>query len=162
MSKSSRKLWKAYIHFPYDLMKLHTWEAAKFQYQFICTSTLSSPKLTLGTVSLCSFGDSGWSGSGTQCTRPYCRNLHRALLMSRCQLMSSMSFPLDHFHHTFACMNSAMFRTPVANGVCEFWNDTDVKGKTTCALMCKQQQLRSPTWTEKQKGKMKTVHWTAD
>lgn len=26
MSKSSTKLWKAYIHFPYDLMKLHTFE----------------------------------------------------------------------------------------------------------------------------------------
>lgn len=52
MSKSSRKLWKAYIHFPYDLMKLHTWEVAKFQYQFICMSTLCSPKLTLDTVPL--------------------------------------------------------------------------------------------------------------
>lgn len=26
MSKNSRKLWKAYIHFPYDLMKLHTFK----------------------------------------------------------------------------------------------------------------------------------------
>lgn len=61
MSESSRKLWKAYIHFPYDLTKRHTWEVAKFQYQFICTSTLSSPKLTLDTVPL-------WSPK-TPCTR---------------------------------------------------------------------------------------------
>lgn len=66
-------------------------------------------------------------------------------------------FPLDHFHRTFAFMNLAMFRTPVANAVCELWNDTEIKGETTSAQMCKQQQqqLRSPTWTEKQKGKMK-------
>jgi hypothetical protein len=31
-------------------MKLHTWQVAKLQYQFICTPTLSSPKLTLDTV----------------------------------------------------------------------------------------------------------------
>lgn len=50
MSKSSRKLWKSIYTLSYDLMKLHTWEVAKFQYQFICTSTFSSPKLTLDTV----------------------------------------------------------------------------------------------------------------
>lgn len=162
MSKSSRKLWKAYIHFPYDLMKLHTWEAAKFQYQFICTSTLSSPKLTLGTVPLCSFGDSGWSGSGTPVYPSILQRSAQSIADEQVSADVINVLSLDHFHHTFACMNSAMFRTPVANGVCEFWNDTEVKGKTTCALMCKQQQLRSPTWTEKQKGKMKTVHWTAD
>lgn len=50
MSKSSRKLWKSIYTLSYDLMKFHTREVAKFQYQFICTSTLSSPKLTLDAV----------------------------------------------------------------------------------------------------------------
>lgn len=95
MSESSRKLWQAYIHFPYDFMTLHVREAANFQYQFICTSTLSSPKITLDTVllwskkkkkSLCtprSFGDNGWSGSGMPGTPvPHCRDLQRGGVMS--------------------------------------------------------------------------------
>lgn len=84
--------------------------------------------------------------------------LHRSAKSSaEVQVLADVinAFSLDHSHHTFAFMSPGMFRTPVANGVCEFWNDTEIKGKTTCALMCKQQQLRSPTWTEKQKGKMK-------
>lgn len=173
MSKSSRKLWKAYIHFPYDLTKRHTWEVAMFQYQFICTPTLSSPKLTLDTVPL-------WSPKNP-CTRHVpsvmvddlalgcqvypCHAILQRSAKSSADVQVSADvinvFSLDHSHPAFAFMNPAMFRTPVANGVCEFWNDTEIKGKTMCALMCKQ-QLRSPTWTEKQKGKMKTVHLTAD
>lgn len=38
-SESSRKLWKAYIHFPYDLIKLHTLEKfVSLGNQFICMS----------------------------------------------------------------------------------------------------------------------------
>lgn len=140
MSKSSRKLWESTHTLSYDLMKLHTWEVAKFQYQFICTSTLSSPKLAPDTVlpsdlqqsrrPPSSWGRLGWSraGVGLLChTAQTCRG--------QCRWMGGVSdaiaavSSLDYSDCIFAFVNPAMFRTPVANGVCEFWNDTEIKGK---------------------------------
>lgn len=118
-------------------------------------SSLLISSRPLCTPSSC--GRDGWPGTRVGVPVPHCTDCREQCRWpGRCQSMSSRSLlSLDHSHCTFAFMNPAMFRTPVANGVCEFWNDTEIKGKTTCALMCKQQQLRSPTWTEKQKGKMK-------
>lgn len=140
MSKSSRKLWESTHTLSYDLMKLHTWEVAKFQYQFICTSTLSSPKLALDTVlpssprpSLhppSSRGRAGRSGAGVGLlchTAQTCREQGR--WTGRVSAAVAAVSSLDHSHCIFAFVNPAMFRTPVANGVREFWTDTEIKGK---------------------------------
>lgn len=144
-SRSRRVSVSIYLHISFILPKAHTGCSSPFWSPInLCVHRLPAAEmddLALGWVCPCHTAQT----SREQCRWP-----------GRCQSMSPPSLlSLDHSHCTFAFMNLAMFRTPVANGVCEFWNDTEIKGKTTCALMCKQQQLRSPTWTEKQKGKMK-------
>lgn len=130
MSQSSRKLWKSIYTLSYDLMKLHTWQVAKLQYQFIDTPQSShwiQFSLLISNNPCMHHLPSAEMGGYT------CAILHR-LAERSANRQAGVSdvitvFSLDHAHCTFAFVNPAMFRTPVANGDCEFWNDTEIKGK---------------------------------
>ena len=144
MSKNSRKLWKAYIHFPYDLMKAsHFWEVAKFQYQFIRVSTLStqgapnSDTVPLGfQIKLCTIFQE-WRHTILPRIRAQIFNKDKR---KQAGLLWSDQCPLPLTHtiiYAFAFRNLAKFRTSTANEVFNFWNDTKIKKKSTCALVCK-------------------------
>jgi hypothetical protein len=145
-----------------------TFQKLLFQYRFVCMSTFSVPKAHItATTPLrplilkalhvpASFSEGRWSTQGSRCAQAtlHADLHHREQKCVGLAWWHRRSLPYTTLIHTFAFVNPVMFRIPVANSLWILkWRKN--QGKATCALVRKQQPLCSPTWTEKQKGKMK-------
>lgn len=121
MSKNSRKLWKAYIHFPYDLMKLHTFKKLlSFSINLFACQLDPPRKLTSWAQFPSDFKHSPLAKAAGlakhACSALPQRNVN-PLVGVRGRGMPSRPTPHCHVTSTVAFVNLAMFRTPTANSL---------------------------------------------
>lgn len=119
MSKNSRKLWKAYIHFPYDLMKLHTFKKLlSFSVNLFACQLYPPRKLTPWALCPSDFKYSPLAGAPPRArTRLSNREMRTRLSVSRTPGTPPCPTPHCHVTSTVAFVNLAMFRTPTANSL---------------------------------------------
>lgn len=118
MSKNSRKLWKAYLHFPYDLTKLHTFEKSLSIYSHVnfihpksshlgysCPLISNTALLHLPLVKAYAL------------TMNPCSDLaQRSMQTRRFNLITAIPFSPKPHHRLHICLQElATFRTPTAN-----------------------------------------------
>lgn len=140
MSKNSRKLWKAYLHFPYDLMKLHTFEKSLSIYSHVNFIHPKSSHLgySCPLISNTALLHLPLVKAYALTTNPRSDLAQRSMQTRRFNLITAIPFSPKPHHHLHICLRElATFRTPTANRVLELWNDTKIKRKSTCALVCK-------------------------